>query len=169
LATLQPADPIAASDLRAHLEQAEYEYCRNLLLQYVQSIDRNEIYTLSAVAITMGFSLSSTNRTVAIGSSLVPAALVTLAYLRYRGIAKMCGTITEFLIAREKDNPSINWSTHQRTTSAGTELRISRKRLWWGLTIGCFAFIVFQIGTVDSDWRAQKQHPAAQAPKAQTK
>ena len=155
-----PPTLIEASARRAHLETSEYEYCRNLMLQYVQSIDRNEIYTLGAVAVTIGFSLSSTNPAVAIGSAIVPPVLILLSYWRYRGIASMCHAITEFMLRREDGNPSIEWSSYQRSTQAGTELRVTRKRLWWALTVGCIAFLLFQIEVVAGGLRHHKPYQA---------
>ena len=148
---IQPAKAHSSTTSPAHLEDAEYEYLRNLMLEYVRSIDRNEIYTLGAAAVTMGFSLSSTNQAIAIGSALIPFVLILLAYSRYRGIATMCGTITDFMLERERVNRSIIWSSYQREVGAGSSLRKNRMLLWKALIAGSAIFLVFRVATATSE------------------
>jgi|tagenome__1003787_1003787.scaffolds.fasta_scaffold20988451_7 hypothetical protein len=134
----------ASPDLSAE----EYRHCRELLLENVRSMDRNEIYTLGAVAVTMVFSLTATNPAVAIGSAMIPLALSYMARLRYMGIGIMTRTLNTFMVRMVKANPSISWTTFERSAKAGKFLRENRVFFWYVLMGGSAVFLAARIALV---------------------
>jgi hypothetical protein len=103
---------------QVHLGAEEYQHCRELMLENIRAMDRNEIYTLGAVAVTTGFSLSSTSDAVAFGSAFIPLALTWIARLRYIGLGNFVRSINDYLREMEFLNPSIGWTTFQRARLA---------------------------------------------------
>jgi len=141
------ADTAPPTDLSVE----EYNHCRELLLENVRAMDRNEVYTLGAVGATVVFSLAATNAVVAAASAAIPLALSIVARLRYRSIGIMTRVLNSYVAQLEKANPSIGWTTFHRKRKAGVSLRENRVMLWQWLMWGSAAFLVFRLLSVSYD------------------
>ena len=142
------AQPLPHGVPENDLSAEEYAHTRQLIIENIRSMDRNEVYTLGAVALTMAFSLSASRADIAIGSAVIPLALTYVARLRYLGIGIMIRTLNDFTRRKEQLNSSISWTTFQREVGAGRELRRNRFLFWRALLIGSAAFLVFQVASV---------------------
>jgi hypothetical protein len=108
-------------------------------------MDRNEVYTLGAVAVTIGFSLSTPSDAVAVCSAMIPIALTYIARLRYVGIGIMVRSLNNFMVQKEASNRSISWNSYQREAGAGAKLRSNRFLFWRVLMFGSAAFLLIRV------------------------
>ena len=125
------------------LRPEEYKRCWDLFIENIKAVERNEIYAVGAIAAVMGFSLSSHEPLVSIGSSLVAILIAYLGRMRYVGFGIIAGALNAYIQETEQQARIIGWVTYQRQADVGGHLRRMRFLLWKVLLASTTAFALF--------------------------
>jgi len=123
----------------------EYKGCRDLFLENVRAMERNEIYSLGAIGAVMVYAVSATDPRIAIPSSLIPLAISVIGKMRYIGFGITAGSLNSYIQKLEAEHDDIGWTTFQRANATGSYLRKSRFLLWRWLFWGSAVFAVLVI------------------------
>jgi hypothetical protein len=133
------------------LTAEEYKSCRDLFLENVRAMERNEIYALGAIGAVMVYAISASDPWVAIPSSLIPLAIAVIGRMRYLGFGITAKALNSYLEQVEKEQDGIGWICFQRGTDAGGYLRQSRFLLWRVLVMAActFALLITLRASID--------------------
>lgn len=114
----------------ADLASEEYQSCRNLFLENVRAIERNEIYCIGASAVVIVFALAQQALATALPAAFVPLFVNILGRMRFIGFGIIASTLNDYLQKLEEADASIGWVSFQRGQQAGGPLQRSRFLLW---------------------------------------
>lgn len=111
----------------------EYKSCRELIAKNIDIIERTEVYAVAAAAALFVFSLSATNKTIAVVSAWMPLVVAILGLMRFRGIDDTIDKINSYFIKLEGRYATIGWTTFYREKNKKKELKRTRYGIWFDM------------------------------------
>lgn len=135
---------MAEESVSDKLAVEEYKACRDLIVKNIEIMEKNEVYALGAAAALFVFSISASDRKVALASAFTPVLVSALGALRFYGLDKTIDLTNAYLIDLEGRHRSINWATFYKIENRkrGKSLKKSRVWLWIAFNVVCILFAI---------------------------
>jgi hypothetical protein len=131
--TQQLADDLSLEDFKS---------CRELLVENIRIMERNETAVVAAVGATITFGVASADPLFTAHLVILPTIIV-LGYLRFLGLRHVIHLADEFTLKIEANLP-IGWATYYRAKSTGL-LGRSRHAFWGVLALLAMFYLGFCI------------------------
>lgn len=125
----------------------EYVQCWGLLLENIRAIERNELYSIGAIAGVMAFSISLKNPMLAMASSAITLFISYLGRMRYFGFGVTAGALNEYILSVEGSADRVGWVGFQRSREVGKRLRDMRFFLWKVIILVSWTFVALLAAT----------------------
>ena len=139
---MSETQPGEAKGLPQDLSVENFKVCRELIVENIRIMERNETYVVGAVAAIIGFGIAQQDRTIFIIHALVAAVVVALGALRFAGLHHVIQLGDEYSRIVEKELATkVRWATYYQEHTHGT---LGKSRLAFWIVLGLL--IAFYLG-----------------------